>query len=146
MTKRLPTLISVAFVAMSIVPFTNLASAMPVADAFAIKNAAPTNIETVQWRGRGYYGRGWRGRGYYGRGYYGRGWRGPGWGVGAGLLGGAIIGGMLAAPYYYGQGPYYAAPGYYGGNAVGYCMRRFKSYDPRSGTYLGYDGYRHPCP
>jgi hypothetical protein len=19
-------------------------------------------------------------------------------------------------------------------------------YDPRSGTYLGYDGYRHPCP
>ncbi|MGZ3311613.1 MAG: BA14K family protein [Xanthobacteraceae bacterium] len=25
-------------------------------------------------------------------------------------------------------------------------MQRFKSYDPRSGTYLGYDGARHPCP
>jgi hypothetical protein len=48
MTKRLPTLISVALFAMSIVPFTNLASAMPVADAFAIKSTAPTNIETVQ--------------------------------------------------------------------------------------------------
>jgi hypothetical protein len=30
--------------------------------------------------------------------------------------------------------------------AIAYCMQRFKSYDPRSGTYLGYDGYRHPCP
>lgn len=31
-------------------------------------------------------------------------------------------------------------------DAVAYCMQRFKSYDPRTGTYLGYDGYRHPCP
>ena len=29
---------------------------------------------------------------------------------------------------------------------VNYCMRRFRSYDPYSRTYLGYDGYRHPCP
>jgi len=26
------------------------------------------------------------------------------------------------------------------------CARRFKSYNPRSGTYLGRDGYRHACP
>jgi BA14K-like protein len=25
-------------------------------------------------------------------------------------------------------------------------MQRFRSYDPQSGTYLGYDGQRHPCP
>ena len=31
-------------------------------------------------------------------------------------------------------------------DAVEYCMRRYRSYDPRSGTYVGYDGYRHPCP
>ena len=31
-------------------------------------------------------------------------------------------------------------------DAVAYCMRRFRSYDPASGTYLGYDGLRHPCP
>ncbi|MGA2942170.1 MAG: BA14K family protein [Xanthobacteraceae bacterium] len=24
-------------------------------------------------------------------------------------------------------------------------MQRYKSYDPGSGTYLGYDGMRHPC-
>lgn len=77
-----------------------------------------------------------------------------GWGGGGAVLGGlaagAIIGGALAAqrPYYepgYAYGP---GPGYYagGGDAVSYCMSRFKSYDPRSGTYLGYDGYRHPCP
>ena len=126
------TLAAAALFAMSIVPFTNNASATPVVDALALKNAAPTNIETVRWRGRGYYG--------------------PGWGVGAGLLGGAIIGGMLAAPYYYGNGAYayeprryVYGPGY-GGNAVAYCMQRFRSYDRRSGTYLGYDGYRHSCP
>jgi len=26
-----------------------------------------------------------------------------------------------------------------------YCFSKYKSYDPRTGTYLGYDGYRHPC-
>jgi hypothetical protein len=29
---------------------------------------------------------------------------------------------------------------------VAYCEQRFKSYDVRSGTYLGYDGQRHSCP
>ena len=27
----------------------------------------------------------------------------------------------------------------------GDCAQRFKSYDPRSGTYLGHDGRRHIC-
>jgi hypothetical protein len=31
-------------------------------------------------------------------------------------------------------------------SAVAYCIRRFRSYDPISRTYLGYDGRRHPCP
>jgi len=117
----------------------SLTSAAPVSDAFAIKNAAPNNFETVQWRGRGYRG-GYRG-----------GWHGGRWGYyGGGFAAGAILGGLLAAPYYYGGPYYYSDPGYYYGpppeDAVGYCMQRFQSYDPRSGTYLGYDGYRHPCP
>jgi hypothetical protein len=133
MKNRLSTLAVAALFAMSIVPFPNDASAMPFADGIALKNAAPTNIETVRWRGH-------------------RGW-GPG--VGAGIIGGAILGGMLAAPYYgygpyYGPGPYAYEPGPYvygpgyGGNAVAYCMQRFRSYDPGSGTYLGFDGFRHP--
>lgn len=27
-----------------------------------------------------------------------------------------------------------------------YCAQTYRSYDPSSGTYLGYDGLRHPCP
>jgi BA14K-like protein len=29
---------------------------------------------------------------------------------------------------------------------VGWCMDRYRSYDPMSRSYLGYDGYRHSCP
>jgi hypothetical protein len=25
-------------------------------------------------------------------------------------------------------------------------MQTYRSYDPGSGTYLGNDGFRHPCP
>ncbi|MGB6352285.1 MAG: BA14K family protein, partial [Pseudolabrys sp.] len=63
-----------------------------------------------------------------------------------------------AAPYYYGGGsyygggPYYASPGYYaesgdgGDDGVSYCMQRYRTYDPNSGTFMGNDGRRHPCP
>jgi hypothetical protein len=47
---------------------------------------------------------------------------------------------------------YTSAPGYaynqgYGGGARddAYCSQRYRSYDPASGTFLGYDGIRHPC-
>jgi len=121
-------------VMLSVAAVSNVASAAPFADPLAIKNAAGTNVETA-----------------WGRGF--------GWGFGAGLLGGAIIGGALAAPYYhpyyygapyyyppaaYGPG-YYPAPGY-GGDTAGYCASRYRSYDPATGTFLGYDGLRHPCP
>ncbi|WP_374571506.1 BA14K family protein [Phenylobacterium sp.] len=28
---------------------------------------------------------------------------------------------------------------------IAYCARKYSSFDPRSGTYLGYDGLRHYC-
>jgi hypothetical protein len=31
-------------------------------------------------------------------------------------------------------------------NAAASCEQRFRSFDPASGTYLGFDGLRHPCP
>jgi BA14K-like protein len=42
----------------------------------------------------------------------------------------------------------YVAPGaaVADGDSAGYCQQRFRSYDPSTGTYLGYDGLRHPCP
>jgi hypothetical protein len=27
-----------------------------------------------------------------------------------------------------------------------YCAQRYRSYDPASGTFMGYDGQRRPCP
>ena len=100
------------------------------------------------------------GGGGYPGGY--RGYRGPGFWPGAAA--GAVIGSALAAQAYYGPGygydpDYYYDNGYYddggvvavapapgGGDATAYCEQTYRSYDPRSGTYLGYDGYRHPCP
>jgi hypothetical protein len=79
--------LSVAVVAASIAVAPNVASATPLADSLAIKNAAATDIEMV-----------------WGRGF--------GWGFGPGFLGGAIVGGALVAPYYY--RPYYYRPYYYG--------------------------------
>jgi len=31
------------------------------------------------------------------------------------------------------------------GGDASYCAQRYRSYDPASGTYLGFDGLRHPC-
>ena len=107
-------------------------------------------LTEVQFRGRGGFRGGYRGGyGGYRGGYRYGGWRGPGVGLGIGLATGALIGGALAAPYYY--DPYYYTPAprvYYGApdDSVAYCMQRFRSYDPASGTYVGYDGLRHPCP
>ncbi|ABE62879.1 conserved hypothetical protein [Nitrobacter hamburgensis X14] len=95
------------------------------------------------WHGGGHHG-GWRGGhhhrhsgGFY-TGFY------PGFGFG--------VGSAFASPYYYDD-----SYGYYddsptvevvpsSGDDVAYCQQRFKSYDVSSGTYLGYDGKRHPCP
>ena len=32
------------------------------------------------------------------------------------------------------------------GGDASYCAQRYRSWDPASGTYLGFDGMRHPCP
>jgi hypothetical protein len=100
-------------------------------------------------------------RGGYGGGYYRHG--GGGGGFIPGAVAGAVIGGAIASQSYgYYGGPGYA-PGYYddgyaddgavavapapgGDDSIAYCMQTYRSYDPRSGTYLGNDGYRHPCP
>jgi BA14K-like protein len=132
--------------------FAGIAGAAPLGAPLSQDTASPM-VQTVQWRG-GH--RGWGG-----------GWGGRGWGgVGAGLAAGAIIGGAVAASqprygydyspgyYNYGYAPGYTdygyAPGGYvesaPGGDVAYCQQRYRSYDPASGTFLGFDGYRHPCP
>ena len=77
--------------------------------------------------------------------------------VTAGATSGLLLGGVLASqpsylyrgsspPAYY--SPAYPASGPYSplGATTASCMRRFRSYDAYSGTYVGFDGMRHPCP
>jgi BA14K-like protein len=100
--------------------------------------------------GGGYY-RGGGGGGYYR--HHGGG------GFIPGAVAGAVVGGALASQsygYYGGPGYYDDSYGYYDNDSVAveaapggdasYCAQRYRSYDPASGTYLGNDGYRHPCP
>jgi hypothetical protein len=94
-----------------------------------------------------YYGPGYYGAPYYGPGPYYYGPAALGAAVG-GLVGGAVAGvaGAAAAPAAVAApGVAVAAPGEPVID-VAYCQRRFRSYDVRSGTYLGSDGIRHPCP
>jgi BA14K-like protein len=46
-------------------------------------------------------------------------------------------------PVLFGSGNPYAAMESSANGAS--CAQRYRSYDPASGTFLGYDGRRHPC-
>jgi hypothetical protein len=57
-----------------------------------------------------------------------------------GFAAGALVGSALSQ-----GGGYYGYGGYGYGGADAACAQKYRSYDPASNTYLGYDGYRHPC-
>jgi hypothetical protein len=100
------------------------AQSAPLNSDPTLARPALAGVEQVRWRGH---------RHHHGHG----GWHGDhryGWGpLAGGLAAGAIIGGAIASSQAR-------------ADAVDYCSQRYKSYDPASGTYLGYDGQRHPCP
>lgn len=126
-------------------------AAAPVPSSIAtLKTATPPDIVDVRYRGRG------------------------GAGIAAGIAGGLILGGIIASQprYYYGPRGYYdyyyyggppplfygprvfyppghygplVGPGYGPPDWIAYCFSRYRSFDPASGTYMGYDGRRHPC-
>ena len=52
MLNLLRKLVLAASLGAGIASFVSVASALPVLDALAIKNAAPPTLEEVQWRGR----------------------------------------------------------------------------------------------
>ena len=115
-----------------------------VPDAVAQVQAGEGVASYAQFRRRGYYAqpRYYSDR-YYGRPYYYRRDRGNAAAAGiAGLAAGALIGGAIASQQAQ-AAPQYAVPDQ---NAVAYCAQRYRSYDPASGTYLGYDGVRRSCP
>lgn len=99
-----------------------LGAAMPKNMTAQTQNGDDTLVTHIQYR------RGHRG------GYRHRDRGDDGAGIAAGIIGGLMLGAIIANQ------------SQRGGRTVEYCMRRFRSYDPNSGTYLGNDGYRHRCP
>lgn len=61
-------------------------------------------------------------------------------GLGFGLGYGLGYGGGYYNNRYYGD-RYYGG----GGGHVEWCLNRYRSYNPRTDTFMGYDGYRHRC-
>jgi hypothetical protein len=139
-------------------PATSFAAGAP---AVRPSGGVAWNGGRTAWNGGG--GGAWNG-GYRHRDHDGRWWPGA-------VAAGAVIGGAIAAndAYAYYGGPVYGGPAYYdqpayyddqyvddgavavvpvpaGEDSAAYCAQRYRSYDPASGTYLGFDGMRHPCP
>jgi len=117
-------------IALGVMSSTSLPSAViaaPMMAAGAEKLAASAqpliNVQYRRWHHRHHH---------YGPRYHRH--RGAGAAALGGLAAGAIIGGAIANSQARAS------------DAVAYCAQRYRSYDPASGTYLGYDGNRHPCP
>jgi len=155
--------LAVAVLAATAPWFAGSAGAAPLGAPLALQNAADSGVQTVAWRG-GWGGHGWWGgpaagfaagaiiggaiaasQPWYGYDYYGYSPSYYGYGYDPGYNNYGYDPGYNG---YYDYG--YVAPGGYvtaaPGRDVGYCMQRYRSYDPASGTFLGYDGLRHPCP
>jgi len=103
---------------------TSVAVGSLPASAFTAPHAAgltaSSDVSNVYWR---------RGRG-------GWGWWGPG--PGLAILGGVIIGGAIVASA--------VAEHRARGSDMRRCADEFRSFDPRSGTYIDRDGQPRVCP
>jgi hypothetical protein len=127
---RLPLSVGAALIAASFLAAPAPASAAPLAGAIYKDLSAPAGGQSllvqVQHRhgSRRHGGRVYRGRRHYG---------GNAGAAAAGAAAGLFLGAIIASEAQRQQ-------------AIEYCMRRYRSYDPYSMTYLGYDGLRHPCP
>jgi hypothetical protein len=97
--------------------------------------------------GSGYvYDQGYGYQGYsYDQGYYDDYRRNDFW---PGRVAGDIVGGAIGTADAIATAPFRALngnPSYAMGANASYCAQRFRSYDPTSGTFMGYDGRRHLC-
>ena len=81
----------------------------------------------------------------YDPGYYNNYQRNDFW---PGRVAGDIVGGAIGTADAIATAPFRALndnPSYAMGADASYCAQRYRSYDPASGTFMGYDGRRHPC-
>lgn len=146
------------------------AAAVALTACTVLATSAPASAAPWGWH-RGWYGGGWGWGGAVAAGVIGGAvaaatsplW-GPGYDDGypryayqPGYAPNDADGPAYAPTYAYGEGPAVYGPAAPAsgtvvaqadgsGDAAAYCAAHFKSFDPASGTYLGYDGVRHSCP
>ncbi|WP_040639214.1 BA14K family protein [Microvirga lotononidis] len=119
--------------------------AAPMSQAIAAPRAKMPEI-TKQYPGESYtqYRRYYGGPRYYnGPRYYRRG--GNGGAVAAGVLGlaaGALVAGAIANQAQAAPPP---PPGTQDPQLAAYCARKYRSYDPVTGTFMANNGYRYVC-
>ena len=142
---------------------------------FAIHDAAPETVRMrhAPKAHVGGHGKGWSGRHHYAHPGYGRPGYGrpghPGYGRPGVRPPAPAWHARWGQPYWRNGGWYYrnntgawvaagvaglaigAAAGAAAANSAGsdsaaYCAQRYRSYNPRTGTYTGYDGLQYPCP
>jgi hypothetical protein len=87
-----------------------------VALSAAAMIAAGSDVQAVQWIGPWSWG--WGAGGYY----------------------------YTPAPIYTVPVPGYAVPAPVDADAIAYCARRYRTYDPDTGTYVGRHGVVRSCP
>jgi hypothetical protein len=146
--KRMGTSTMTAVALLAGVMMTSAAGAAPASSSQAIANHVNGQSDAMVQSVRD----GWGRRGRHGHRHHRHGgWGGGGWGAAA------AAGLLLSAPLWAGgtyayDEPYDSDGGYeggyaeYNGGGVARCEATFRSFDPASGTYMGYDGIRRTCP
>jgi len=100
------------------------AQAAAVAASKNLSSVADSQSLLLQVQHRGHRGGGYRGGGGGG---------GNGGAIAAGVIGSVILGTIIASEAQRQQ-------------AIDYCARRYRSFDPGSMTYVGRNGVRYRCP
>jgi hypothetical protein len=99
----------------------------------------------AQWRGRHYHGPRYHGPRYYGSRHYYRDRSGDALAAGAlGLAAGALVGGAIASQAQ-ARPALPPPPASVDPQLAAYCARKFRSFDPVTGTYLAHTGERIVC-
>lgn len=150
---------AVALAAVMAAPTNSMAA--PLDGGFSY--SGPAVVENAAWHGGRWHGGRRPGGRWHGGNWHGGNWHGPrggrwgwgGWGgapllgLGAGLFGFGL-GTAIARDRYYNYGNYYNygpgyGYGYAGDDHVARCAATYRSYNVRTDSFLGYDGYWHRC-
>lgn len=124
---------------------SSIAATTSLGGSISVENSSPMiEVANRNFKRRFYYnsrmhGQRYRSRHGSYRHYHGGYWYSSPWWHRSG----AVIALGVAPAYGYGYG--YNAYNGGGGDHVQWCYDHYRSYDARSNTFMGYDGYRHEC-